>query len=319
MVEVRVTFIFIALVLGVLLVIGSSGNFRGYSSTREVAVSVVSHDREYLGFTCDESMTVTLRANSYLDFDAITVTNNLPEDKAVSITLYPDYSGLPLGLWVVLESDDGNPVTLDPGEGYTFQGHVIAGNVAPGEYLIPVSIHATWDGGGASISTCPIKVVVVGDPTIKKTLLSGNTSGIPLKTFQKWTFRIEVTNPTGEDLNLTIADTIPAEFNVSLAETSASAGTYEFWPANVGGCGHCGGGHGGHHGTPATKMEWNVTVPAGGSEGIDVTIFTRVNNGNQQEFTSCGCYPLNEGAVIKGYGIVSNGLWVSVGCAGGHP
>ena len=317
MIEMRVAFIFIALVLGVLLVIGSSGNFRGYSSTREVAISVVSHDREYLGFACDDeyAAVVTLRANSHLDFDALTVTNNLPEDKVVSIVLYPDYSGLPLGLRVILESDDGNPMALDPGEGYTFQGQVTVGNVAPGEYVIPVSMQVTWDGGGASISTCPMKIVVVGDPTIRKTLLSGNTSGIPLKTFQKWTFRIEVTNPTGEDLNLTIADTIPAEFNVSLAETSASAGTYRFWPANVGGCGHCGG----HHGAPATKMEWNVTIPAGGSEYMDVTIFTRVNNGNQQEFTSCGCYTLNEGAVIKGYGIVSNGLRVSVGCTGGRP
>ncbi|ASJ01216.1 hypothetical protein A3K92_06835 [Thermococcus gorgonarius] len=306
----RMTFIFIALVLGTLLVVGSSGNFRSYSSTREVAVTVVPHDKEYLGFTCDGgyAAVVTLRANSYLYFDALNVTNNLLEDEPVSITLYPDYSGLPGGLDVSIETDDGNPVTLVSGEEHTFQGYVIAGNVAPGEYVVPVSMGAVWDGGGASISTCPIKIVVVGDPTINKTLLSGNTSDIPMKTFQRWTFRIEVTNPAGEDLDLTIADTIPAEFNVSLAETSASSGSYSFSPAN-------GGGHG--YSMPATKMEWNVTVPAGGSEHIDVMIFTRVNNGNQQEFTSCGDYPLNNGAEIKGYGIVSNGLNVSVSCEGG--
>ncbi|WP_237705154.1 hypothetical protein [Thermococcus zilligii] len=309
MVDMRMTFIFIALALGALLVVGSSGNFRNYSSTREVAVAVVPHDKEYLGFTCDDgySAVVTLGANSHLYFDAINVTNNLPEDKAVSIALYPDYSGLPGGLGVSIETEEGNPVTLAPGEEYKFQGYAIAGSVAPGEYIIPVNMYATWDGGGASVSACPIKLIVVGGPGIEKILLSGNTSGIPLKTFQKWTFRIEVTNPTGEDLDLTIADTIPAEFNVSPAETSASTGSYSFFPAND-------GGHG--RSMPATKMEWKVTVRAGGSEHIDVTIFTRVNNGNQQEFTSCGDYPLNNGAEIKGYGIVSNSLWVSVECSG---
>ncbi len=319
MVDVKTAFFFAALVLGALLVVGSSGNFRGYNSTREVAFTVVPHDREYVGFVCEEgyAAVITVDPNSGQDFNALTVMNYLPEDKDVDIALYPDYSGLPGGLSVSIETDDGTPVTLAPGEEYTFLGHVSSGDVEPGEYIIPMDMYATWDGGGASISTCPIKLIVTGRPRIEKILLSGNTSDIPMKTFQKWTFQIVVTNPTGEALDLTITDTIPAEFNVSLPETAASAGSYMFWPANDGGCGHCGGHHEGHHGTPpATKMEWNVTVPAGGSEHLNVTIFTRVNGGCQQEFTSCGPHPLNNGAEIKGYGIVSNQLWVSVACNG---
>ncbi|WP_297068654.1 hypothetical protein [Thermococcus sp.] len=322
MVDVKTAFFFVALVLGVLLVVGSSGNFRGYNSTREVAFTVVPHDREYVSFMCDGgyAAVITVGPNSEQDFNALTVTNYLLEDKNVDIALYPDYSNLPGGLSVSIETDAGIPVTLAPGEEYTFLGHVITGNVDPGEYLIPVEMYATWEGGGASISTCPIKLIVEGAPKIEKILLSGNTSDIPMKTYQKWTFQIVITNPTDEDLNLTVTDTIPAEFNVSLPETIASAGNYRFWPANDGGCGHCGG----HHGTrPATKMEWNVTVPAGWSEHINVTVFTRVNSGGQQEFTTCGHHQLNEGAKIKDYGIVSNSLWVSVACneccdKGGH-
>ncbi|ASJ06442.1 hypothetical protein A3L08_03395 [Thermococcus pacificus] len=303
----KMAFFFVALVFGALLVVGSSGNFKEYNSTREVAVTVVPHDREYMGFVCERgyAAVITVSSNSEQDFNALTVMNYLPEDKDVDIALSPDYSGLPGGLGVSIETDDGAPRTLAPSEEYTFLGHVSSGNVEPGEYIIPMDMYATWDGGGASISACPIKLIVVNRPRIEKILLSGNTSDIPMKTFQKWTFQIVVTNPTGEDLDLTIADTIPAEFNVSLGETGASSGTYSFHPAN-------GGGHG--HSMPATKMEWDVTVPAGGSEHLNVTIFTRVNGGNQQEFTSCGDYSLNNGAEIKGYGIVSNPLWVSVAC-----
>ncbi len=318
MVDMKMAFILAALVLGALLITGSSGNFRQYESTREITVSIVPHDQEYMGFGCENgyAAVVLVTSNSEMDFNALNITNNLPGDTDVDVALYPDYSGLPDGLGVSVETDGGSPLTLSPGEEHTFRGHVSAGSVDPGEYLVPVDVYATWEGGGASISVCPMKFVVLGDPRIEKVLLSGNTTDIPMKTYQEWTFQIKVTNPTGMDLGLVIKDTIPAEFNVSLSETASSAGSYRFWPANIGGCCHCGGGHGGHHGAPATKMEWNVTVPAGGSEYLNVTIFTRVNHGNQQEFTSCGDYSLNTGAEIVGYGIVSNSLEVSVACGG---
>lgn len=314
MVDMKISFILAALVLGALLLVGSSGNFRKYESTREITVSIVPHDQEYMGFECEDgyAAVVLVTSNSEIDFEALNITNNLLGNTDVDVTLYPDYSALPSGLGVSVETDDGNPLTLSPGEEHTFMGHVSAGGVDPGEYVVPVDMYATWEGGGASISMCPMKFVVVGEPRIEKVLLSGNTTDIPMKTYQEWTFQIVVTNPTGDELDLTVKDTIPAEFNVSLPGTGASAGTYEFRAANQGG----GNGNGNGNAHPATKMEWNVTVPAGGSEHMNVTIFTRVNHGNQQEFTSCGNYNLNDGAEIVGYGIVSNSLEVSVACSG---
>ncbi len=310
--------------LASLILVGSSGTFVKFEASREVKVQVVPHEQEYIGFDCEDgyAAVVEVDVNGEAEFDAITVRNYLNELKDVWIWLDPDYSGLPSGVEMFIETEDGIERMIAPGEEYTFFGNVSVGNIEPGEYTVPVTMYARWIGGDAVIETCPIKLIVEGDPTIEKILLSGNTSGIPLKTYQEWVFQILVTNPTGDDLTLTITDTIPAEFNVSLGRTSASAGTYRFWAANDGNhCGgHCGRGgrHGGHDAQPATKMEWNVTVPAGGSVHMNITIFTRLNPGGQQEFTSCGEYNLNEGATIVQYGITSNALMVSVECCDDH-
>jgi hypothetical protein len=313
MVRLKMGIFLVAFILGAFFIVGSSGNFNAYNSTRDVSLAIVPHEDEYMGFTCPDgySAVVYVDQNSGKDFEALNVTNSLMEEENVEVSLYPDYSGLPFGIGMWIETDTGTPVTLTPGETHTFLGHVCTGNVEPGEYIVPMEMYATWDNGGASISLCPIKVVVMADPRIEKILLSGNTSGIPLKTYQEWVFQIVVSNPNEKALNLTIADTIPAEFNVSISRTNASSGNFAFWPSNSGHCNPC------HHSQPSTKMEWNVTVPGGSSEHINVTIFTRVNGGNQQEFTSCGEYSLNDGARIVGYGIVSNGLWVTTDCTCG--
>jgi hypothetical protein len=301
----------IVLLVGALLIVGSSGNFREYSSSRQVSVMVVPHEDEYLGFNCSdgEISSVTILNGEGKDFDVMTLENQLITNEHVSVTLEPAYYYVPAGVYLDVESGTGTPVDIAPGDSHTFGGHVAASSATPGEYYVPVTVYAVWDGGGAVIEGCPIKIAVFDTPRIKKTLLSGNTSGIPLKTYQEWTFQIEVSNPTDHDMNLTVRDTIPAEFNVSLSNVSASSGTYSFWAANHCCC-QC---HG--RAQPATKMRWKVLVPAGGSEHINVTIFTRVNNGNQQEFTSCGTYTLNEGATIDGYPGRSNGIEVSVACS----
>ncbi|WP_193432405.1 hypothetical protein [Thermococcus sp. 5-4] len=318
--------IIITLALASLILVGSSGTFVSFEASREVKVQVVPHENEYLGFDCEDghAAVVEVSANSETDFDALTVRNYLNELKDVWIRLAPDYSGLPGNVDMSIETDDGTERRIASGDEYTFIGHVSVSDVVPGEYIIPVTMYAHWNGGDAVIETCSIKLIVKGGPTIEKTLLYGNTSGIPLKTYQEWVFQILVTNPTGEDLTLTITDTIPAEFNVSLDRTSASAGTYRFWAANDGNqCGgHC-GKKGGHHAQPATKMEWNVTIPAGGSAHMNVTIFTRTKNnchcgGGHVGFTSCGEYNLNEGATIVQYGITSNALVVTVDCCDDH-
>lgn len=303
---------------GAFLIVGSSGNFREYSSSRAASVMVVSHEDEYVGFNCSDgeiaSVTV-LNGGEGNDFDVMTLENQLITNEYVSITLEPAYSYVPAGVYLDVESGTGTPVDIAPGDSHTFGGHVTASSATPGEYYVSVTIYATWDGGGAVIESCPVKITVLDDPRITKTLLSGNTSDIPLKTYQVWTFQIEVSNPTDNDLNLMVRDTIPAEFNVSISGVSASSGTYSFWAANQGnGNGNGNSQNGNSH--PATKMKWEVLVPAGGSEHINVTIFTRVNNGNQQEFTSCGTYSLNDGgATIDGYPGRSNGIEVSVACS----
>ncbi|ASJ08437.1 hypothetical protein A3L11_03985 [Thermococcus siculi] len=304
--------VLITLALASLIIVSSSGTFVSFEAAREVRIQVVPHEEEYIGFLCRDgyAAVVEVTANSETDFDALTVRNYLTGNRDVTILLYPDYSGLPGNAEMFVETEDGAPRIIASEDEYTFFGNVTVGDVAPGEYIVPMDMYAEWNDGDASITPCPIKLVVKDGPNIEKTLLSGNTTDIPMKTYQEWVFQIKVTNPTDEDITVTVKDTIPAEFNVSLARTAASAGTYEFRAANSG---H---NHHGGHAHPATKLEWNVTIPAGGSEHMNVTIFTRVNHGCQQEFTSCGEYNLNDGATLVEYGITSNPLTVSVACDG---
>ncbi|WP_198300063.1 hypothetical protein [Thermococcus sp. P6] len=289
--------IILTLSLASLILVGSSGTFVSFDASREVKVDVVPGDNGYLGLECVD---LVESQNTGSDFE-LTVRNHLSGMESIEVSLDPDYSRLPAGIIVFIETEDGARRTLSYGEEYTFTGHVETGNAPPGEYFVPITMYAHWEDGDAVVETCQIKLVVRGSPTIEKVLLSGNTSGIPMKTYQEWTFQILVTNPTDNELSFTVKDTIPAELNVSSGGTAASAGTYTFSEA-------------GHSGRSATKMEWNVTVPAGGSAHVNVTVFTRVNHGGQQEFTSCGSYNLNDGAILVGYGITSNSLVVTVDC-----
>jgi len=292
----RTLFLALAFVLGLLLVVGSSGNFHGYTSVRNVSVSIVPHDQEYVGFRCSDgySAVVTIGRNSTLDFDALTVMNYLPGDHDIFLILEPDYSSLPAGLGVEVETENGLPAVLSPGEERTLAGRITAGNVTPGVYVIPMALYAGWDGGSASLSPCPLKVVVAGDPTIEKTLVFGNAT-VGRGARGPWTFRITVTNPTSEPLELTVTDTIPMDFRIVPGGIGASSGFYFITPS---GCG-CRRG---------VRLVWYVRVPAGGSEHIDVTV--RAGHCG----LSCGTHALNSGARIEEYGIESNGLEVRVVC-----
>ena len=299
MVDVRTLFMILALVLGLLLMVGSSGNFQGYGSSRDVSVRVVPHDQEYVGFRCSDgyAAVVTVSPNSTVDFNALTVMNYLPGNHEVELTLEPDYSSLPAGLDVEIETENGFPAVLSPGEERTLTGSVTAGNVTPGTYVIPLSLYAEWDGGSASLSPCPVKMVVPGEPTIEKTLVFGNAT-VGRRARGPWTFRITVTNPTQEALDLTITDAVPRGFRVVPGGVDASSGYYFL---RRGGCG-C---------RRSTRLIWYVRVPAGGSEYIDVTVMSASLCG-----LSCGTHTLNSGARIEGYGIESNGLSVRAVCSG---
>lgn len=285
------------LLLSSLIVIGSSGTFVYFNAEREIKVAVVPHDKEYLSFMCYDgyAATVIVDQNSELTFDALTVGNYLNELETVDIWLDPDYSNLPSGAEMWIESEDGIARPIASQEYYTFWGNISVGNADPGTYEVPITLYATWDGGDAVIETCPIKVIILSGPEIRKILLSGNTTNIPLKTYQEWVFQINVTNG-GTPQNLTITDIIPGEFDVNLSKTSASKGTYNFT----------------RHGK-SDHLEWNVELGSGESAHMNITIFTRwveTGQGGKWEFTTCGNYSLNEGAEIVGYGIVSNNITV---------
>ncbi|ANF22706.1 hypothetical protein [Thermococcus piezophilus] len=101
-------------------------------------------------------------ANSETDFDALTVRNYLNEMKDAWIWLQPDYSNLPNDVDMFVEKEDGVEKMIASGEEYTFSDHVTVGEVESGEYIIPVTMYARWEGGDAVISTCPIKLIITG-------------------------------------------------------------------------------------------------------------------------------------------------------------
>jgi len=272
--------VILMLLLSSLIVIGSSGTFVYFNAEREVKVAVVPHDREYI---------------SELTFDALTIGNYLNELKTVNIWLDPDYSNLPSGVEMWIESEDAITRPIDSQEYYTFWGNISVENADPGTYEVPITLYATWNGGDAVIETCSIKVIILSGPKIRKILLSGNTTNIPLKTYQEWVFQIEVNN-SGTPRNLTIEDVIPGEFDVDLNRTSASKGNYTFT----------------RHGK-SDHLEWNVELGPGECAHMNITISTRwvkTGKGGKWEFTTCGTYPLNEGAKIVGYNITSNNITV---------
>jgi len=287
--------IIFGLLMASLIFIGSSGTFVSFNAVREVRVNVVPHEDEYLGFMCEDgySAVVTVSANDETDFGALTVRNHLNELKEVVIRLHPSYSGLPGNITMFIETEDGGFRVISAGGEYTFSGNVTTGDVEPGEYEVPVQMIATWAGGDASISTCSIKLIVTGGPTIEKELLSGPLE-LTTHTAAQWTFRITVTNP-GRERNLTVKDVVPGEFEVD--SVSPSAGNSLVTQTGAA-----------HH------ITWNVHLGAGESAHMNVTIHTKLNPAGQQEFTSCGDYILNEGAELVGYNVRSNNLTVTATC-----
>ncbi len=255
------------LVATLVLVLGSSGNFREYYGARGVAVSIAENNSSYISFECPE---VTLYLSSGDSTGVIRVSNNLGEDAELYFSTPDDILTF------------SNPTFLYAGEEKLVEAEFWGGH---GEYTIPIDIEAFWANGSARIPACSVKVV---DPAvkIKKILLSGNTT-VPLFTREVWKFRILVESSAGD--SYTILDTIPAEFEV--LSITASNGSYTT-------------NYRGH----ATKIEWEVYVD--GTEFMDVTVATKCNPAGKQEFTSQGSYDLNDGAEIKGLGIVSNPIIV---------
>ena len=214
---------------------------------------------------------ITLYLQSGESSGVISVRNNLGEDAELYFSTPDDILAFT------------NPTFLYAGEKKLVEAEFTGDQ---GEYTIPIDIEAFWANGSARIPACSVKVV---DPLVKisKILFEGDTE-VPLFEREVWTFRILVESEI--EGNYTILDTIPAEFEI--LDITASSGSYSQ----------------NHHGR-SCEIVWNVHVE--GTEYMDVTVATKLNPAGKQEFTSPGSYNLNDGAEIKGLGIVSNPIIVN--------
>lgn len=310
--KVIIVFVFL---MGVFFIVGFSGNFREYLLFRVVSVMVVFYEDGYVGFNCldGEIVLVIVLNGEGKDFDVMMLENQFIINEYVSIILELVYCYVLVGMYLDVESGMGILVDIVFGDLYIFGGYVVVSLVIFGEYYVLVMIYVIWDGGGVVIESCFVKIIVFDDLRIMKILFLGNMSDIFLKIYQEWMFQIEVFNLIDNDLNLMVRDIILVEFNVSFLEVLVSLGMYSFWVVNQGN----GNGNGNLQNGNfyfVIKMKWKVLVLVGGSEYINVMIFIRVNNGNQQEFILCGIYLFNDGVIIDGYLGRSNGIEVSVVC-----
>ena len=292
---IKTASVILVIALASLILIGSSGTFVSFNAPREVKVSVVPHEKEYLGFDCEEGYAAVIQVgiNSTLNFNALTLRNYLTGERTVMVKLIPDYSSLPENITMNLETEDGVEVPIVSQGEYTFWGNVSVGNTEPGEYEIPVTMSTYWNDGDAVLAACPIKLIVVGGPTIQKELISGDLV-VPAHTYEEWTFRITVTSPSVAR-NLTIRDVVKGEYGIkNITETEGNHTVIQQGASN--------------------HVFWDVKLEAGESAHMDITVYTKLNKHGKQEFTSCGLYQLNDGAEIIGYGIRSNSLTVTAKC-----
>ena len=129
----------ILLLLSIMLVFGSSGNFRGFDGERKVMYQVTDSSNSYIAFSCSS-------ADGSSDCDgeaAVTVTNNLNE--VAEIYIYSDPSLI----------EFTNPTTLYPGETSTIYGTLSDHH---GNFTANLQIVAIWEGGSAVINACTLSI-----------------------------------------------------------------------------------------------------------------------------------------------------------------
>ncbi|NJE62016.1 hypothetical protein [Thermococcus sp. 21S7] len=211
----RTMLFLIALLMGAMLIVGSSGNFRAYTANRSAVVGIVSGENSYVAYHCLDSP-VSINAGEGVDFIAITVQNLM--DRPISVHVEADFSNLPSG---VTGDIDGSEKTIDPGESAGFGASIESDEYAEGGlYEVPITIYADWDGGSAVIEACSLVVQISAQELIiTKTLISGNRS-FPVNTPQEWVMEIKFRN-NGEDDEFLISDFVdPVFFKIDSIEIS---------------------------------------------------------------------------------------------------
>ncbi|NJE54599.1 hypothetical protein [Thermococcus sp. 21S9] len=275
--------------LGLLLIVGSSGNFRAYTASRSVEFGVVGGNDSYIAYRC-LSDPVPVNASSGVEFTAITVENLM--DRPITFHVAGNYSGLPDGL----SGDvDSSTYTLDPGESVSIGGSFSADDdVEDGTYGVPLTVYAEWDGGSAQIKDCSMYASVERPTYVLKKAIVGDVYTYSLFAWNDITLQLNFTN-NGPEGDFVIKDFIPnpgwkAVYVVGLPQPSSGNADLLL---SVGHCG-CSG----------WMIVWHVHVAHGETVTLNIPMGA--------VFFCKGDYVLNCGAHLCGADVVSNKITVHV-------
>lgn len=122
----------------------------------------------------------------------------------------------------------------------------------------------------------------------KRIVCDGPTTGLQLFTYHQWLVKITVTNLNSYPVtDVRLADRFGAEFGVDIVEYSGGAGGTPPELSTTGA-------------SEKVHLTWFIgSLGAGESATILLHVYTDINPAGVQEFTSCGTYYMNSGAVVK--------------------
>lgn len=122
----------------------------------------------------------------------------------------------------------------------------------------------------------------------KKIICDTPTSGLQLYTYYEWLVQITVHNLNSFPItDVTLKDRFGAEFGVDIVEYSGGSGGAAPVLSTIGA-------------SAKVFLDWYIgTLGPDESAVIKLHVYTDINPGGNQEFTSCDCYEMNSGAVVK--------------------
>jgi len=289
MVSMRKFVLFMTFLLGLLLIVGSSGNFRAYTASRSVEFEVVGGNDSYIAYRCP-SDPILVNASSQVEFTAITVENLM--DRPVTFHVEGDYSTLPRGMNA---SVDDSSYTLEPGESVAISGDFsVEDDVTDGTYGVPLTVYTEWDGGSARIEDCSMYAEVSRPTYVLKKAIVGDVYTYSPFVWNDITLQLNFTN-NGPEGDFVIKDFIPdpgwkAIYTVGLPQPGSGNADLLL---NVGYCG-CSG----------WTIVWHVHVAHGETVTLNIPM--------EAVFFCGGDYVLNCGAHLCGADVVSNKITVHI-------
>ncbi len=288
MVSMRKFILITTFLLGLLLIVGSSGNFRAYTASRSAEFEVVGGSDSYIAYRC-LSEPVPVNASSGVEFTAITVENLM--DRPITFHVEGNYSSLPDGL---SGSVNGSTYTLEPGESVTIGGSFSADDdVDDGTYEVPLTVYAEWDGGSAELKDCSMYAKVEKPTYVLRKAIVGDVYNYTVWNWYSITLQLNFTN-NGPEGDFVIKDFIPyprsAFYIVHHPEASSGDADMHF---RVGHCG-CWG----------WLIVWHVHVAHGETVTLNIPMSVI--------FYCPRDYVLNCGAHLCGTDVVSNKITVHV-------